>query len=146
MLLSSCSYKVQTKTIVLKDNNNQPYPKIIKRLHLITNRRIILPDPHNSACDIIVSNQNQICINKNNFITSENNKSKYKTTTYDDLRITGYILWIIFMLFFGLLCVSVAFAFADKVGYFPGIFEILLFLGIIYLISRKISKIRKGEE
>jgi hypothetical protein len=30
MLLSSCSYKVQTKNIVLKDNNNQPYSKIVK--------------------------------------------------------------------------------------------------------------------
>jgi len=30
MLLSSCSYKVQTKTIVLKDNNNMPYEKVVK--------------------------------------------------------------------------------------------------------------------
>ena len=124
ILLSSCSYKVQTKIIVLKDNNNQPYTKIVKLVRSNFN------DFHNQTPIIIsfatvkedeiqsIRNKNEKysnCTFKDSNLTIEKNKKKLKW--YDIVEaIFLYIFGLILVgLFYLILFISTQISFLDMI-------------------------------
>jgi len=143
IILSSCSYKVQTKTIVLKDNNNQPYTKIIK---------ILNQEKNVSSCKKefrLEPTKNLFLANKNEYIElGKKYEESYDFNPFTDYMDVGKILGLIGLIF--LLCLIIAFVgilFETKlsdISFTPGtvmiISLILIFTTLLIYFTHKFIK------
>jgi len=138
-ILASCSNKVQTKTIVLKDNNNQPYTKVVK---------VVKSAPINGIQTEFIKKSEYIQASKNNGIYTFKKKLNISTNyggseaIYDSISVLGYVLLLIAAILGGIVCVAITFITASILS---GILATLLFLGIIYVIIWQIIRIVNGE-
>jgi hypothetical protein len=143
IILSSCSYKVQTKTIVLKDNNNQPYTKIIKILNQEKNVSSYKKEFR------LEPTKNLFLANKNEYIElGKKYEESYDFNPFTDYMDVGEILGLIGLIF--LLCLIIAFVgilFETKlsdINFTPGtimiISLILIFTALLIYFTHKFIK------